>query len=146
MEVPRLYFDASDEPQELALTYSDSDVSREPSPLIFEFPGLVHKGGHHHHALQRSMTDPTPSAMLTSSFTPGESPLYDDLTKYMGPYHDDARHPLRHDADHFAIMPSVECSPSAPGLVDEHSHHVSPYPQSSWYVWSLSDETKLTLS
>ena len=136
--IPRLQFDPSEDSQELALTYSDSEVSREPSPLIFEFPGLMNNGhnqramGHDH--IQRPSSDPTPTTLLPPvSLASGEVPHYDDLSRYMAPYGDDGRPQPTHDVEYFAYMPPNECVPSSAPYAAGRSHEVpTSFPPSPW--------------
>lgn len=135
----RLHIDQSPEHQELALTYSDSDLSREPSPLLFEFPGLLNTSAAAQRVadaeqLQRPSSDPTPTTMLPPvSIAGGEVATYEDLTNYMAPYSGDSHSSSGRDVEYFSAMHGAECLPSLYG--GEGNRNVSvaqSFPPSPW--------------
>ncbi|KAL5507485.1 hypothetical protein ACEPAH_6941 [Sanghuangporus vaninii] len=140
----RLHIDQSPEHQELALTYSDSDLSREPSPLLFEFPGLINTSASQRvtdaEQMQRPSSDPTPTTMLPPvSLAGGEVATYEDLTNYMAPYSGDSQSSSGRDLEYFSAMHASECLPSVYNGDGNRSVAVAQsFPPSPWWVEILS--------
>ncbi|KAH8119040.1 hypothetical protein DFH11DRAFT_1686042 [Phellopilus nigrolimitatus] len=131
----------SDEQHELALSYSDSELSREPSPLLFDFPSLLNTSTNQRMVdpdqLQRPSSDPTPTTMLPPvSIASGGVATYEDLTNYMRPYSNDSRSSPGQDVEYFSVMQANECLPTS--VYNGEGHHdvgiASPFPPSPWYV------------
>ncbi|KAI5117230.1 hypothetical protein M0805_001588, partial [Coniferiporia weirii] len=116
--VPHLQVDRPDEQHELALTYSDSDFSREPSPLLFDFPGLLNTSASQRMVdqeyLQHPSSDPTPTTMLPPvSLASGGVIAYEDLSKYMTPFTGVSRSASSQDLEYFTIMQENGCLPAS---------------------------------
>lgn len=136
MHVPQLYVDSSDgEANDLALTYSDSDLSREPSPLLFDFPSLNSTHSLSTTGLHHPSSDPTPTRLLPPvSFASGEFPPYDDLSNYMmSSYSDNS--PAGPDG-YFSMLSVGECLPPSgyDGESGRNPDISQSFPPSPWYV------------
>lgn len=130
--VPYLHVDSSEEHQEIGLTYSDSEVSREPSPLLFNFPGMMDavtdQRVHHQDSFQRPSSDPTPTTVLPPISLAGGFSSYDDLTNYLTPYADDSPSSVNQGGDYFPTLAGADCL--APLQYEGQGDHTIHAPQS----------------
>ena len=138
LELPNLHVD-SDEQAELALTYSDSDLSREPSPMLFDFPTMLNVSGTHqavdadqHH---RASSDPTPTTLLPPiSFAAGYAGTYDVLSSTVSSFSEEGHPSATQEVDYFSTMHASDCL--HPSMYDgdgsQDSQGPSSFPSSPW--------------
>ena len=137
-----MHVEHADDQQELALTYSDSELSRETSPLMFEYPTVLNTSSAGSRTsepdhLQRPSSDPTPTTMLPPiSLASGEVATYDDLSKYMVPFTGDSNSSGGHDVEYFSVMHGSECLPASvySGEAERNVGVPQTFPPSPWYA------------
>lgn len=136
--------------QDLALTYSDSEVSRETSPMLFDFPllldtasqprlnqmrthqegqGIMRDASGVH--LRQASSDPTPTTMLPPvSLASGGVSSYEDYVNYVTPYSEGSS-PQSHD--YFAMSQiNGDCLTAYNSDNNQNARMQSPYPASPW--------------
>ena len=145
--VPYLQVDATEEHQEIGLTYSDSEVSREASPLIFNFPGMLNADTnqriHHQEDYQRPSSDPTPTTMLPPISLAGGYSAYDDVANFMTPYSDDAPSSNERGDSYFPMMPGADCitQMNYDGLADQTIRGSPTFSRHSWNATLVEEST-----
>lgn len=141
--------------QDLTLAYSDSELSREASPMLFDFPLLLdttsqtrmhqarmHQEGHgvlrdasgmH---LRQASSDPTPTTMLPPvSLASGAVPPYEDYVNYVTPFPEGSSPPSH---DYFAMSQiNGDCLPAYGTDNNQNSRVQSPFPPSPWSVYFI---------
>lgn len=138
-----------DSQQDLALTYSDSEVSREASPMLFDFPLLLDTSSHSRVSqarmhqdgqgvlrdasgvhLRQASSDPTPTTMLPPvSLASGGVSSYEDYVNYVTPYSEGSS-PQSHD--YFPMSQINGDCLTAYNTDNQNARMQSPYPASPW--------------
>lgn len=111
--VPQLQLVASEEPSDFTLTGSDSELSREPSPLIFNFPGLYKPAANqklgHHGGIQRPASGASGPTLLDSMpLPPVGNVRYEDISVYMNSFADDGHPSVSQEVEYFSSFHGEE--------------------------------------
>ncbi|TDL22658.1 hypothetical protein BD410DRAFT_212259 [Rickenella mellea] len=134
--IPHLYTNTSDDGNDLALTFSDSDLSRETSPHLFKFPLLSSSSSQVTEEVDVTSSDPTPTSLLPPvSFASGDMGNFDQLSSYIQtPYSEESS---LVDQDYFSLLSVDECLPP---IIHEDNNNdrtdspTNPFPLSPWLL------------